>query len=672
MSQAREPMLNLKLRQHFGELMLAESRVKRIRIECASGKCNQFRLVLTAATLLGTFAAAIALACQEPQPTTNSAEGSGVVLRQTVRRVRVDVSVTDEQGSPVTGLQASDFRVSEDGRPQSIRQFEWQGEETKPANAAIRPVLPPHIFMNLPEASEHGPLTVLLYDVLNTPLEAQPYAHQQMVKFLQQSTGQPIAIFVLSDRLHLLQGFTSDSELIQRAANHSSTMPKRQSLLATTPSATGMLADAIADQATATTHHQDSTSGSLESTEEAMARMETEEASFMLDRRVDLTLEAFEQIGRFLSGIAGRKNLIWYSGSFPTGILPDQDKGLFNNDSGRNYSDRLRIATDLLNEAEAAVYPVDARGLQTNLASSASQSSPPGGARSTPQSAMTEISRNDEQIAAEHSSMDAIGEQTGGRAFYNTNGLDQVLEKASLDGSSYYSLVYAPANNKFDGAVRRISVSLEHNHYHLAYRRSYFADDVNSTTNGKEPAEEDNTPSESMTAASQSGAPPAHQLIFAAQVDAIGTPAPATLVQMAALDAYHEKAAKAASREFVKPTAPIPLQQYVIRYSVLTRQLALPISVNNVYQPQVSLAALAFNAEGETLWGIRSRIEDAIPAPEIDKFLQNGCRAVQTLLVPVGAAIIRLVVRDDHSGRIGSMEIRLPLSPENLSTGRAR
>jgi VWFA-related protein len=612
---------------------------------------------------------------QQAQPKAECTKDSGFVLRQTVRLVRVDVTVTDAQGNPVPGLRASDFRLSEDGKPQSIGHFEWQGKDTRLAHAPTRPALPPHMFMNLPEAPESGPLTVLLYDVLNTPLDAQPYAHQQMVKFLKQRTGQQIAIFVLSDRLHLLQGFTPDSELIQRAANDSSTMPQHQPLQATAPTAIGALADAASDDKShAGSHNSSATSvpSALDNLEEEMERMEAAEASSLLDRRVELTLEAFAQIGRFLSGVSGRKNLIWYSGSFPAGILPDSSKGLFNDDTGRNYSERMRAATDLLNDSETAVYPVDTRGLQTNSVYNASQSSGPGGAHATAQSSMRATSQFREQLAAEHSSMDSIGEETGGRAFYNTNGLDQALEKASSDGSSYYSLAYAPTNDKFDGSVRRISVALEHNHYHLAYRRSYLAEDLGTSTNPQATAEGDVVASGSMAATAQFGTPPSHQLIFAAQVDTIGQPAPATAVQMAALKPYLEQTAKATGRKFVQPAEPIPMQQYAIQYAILGSQLDLSLSANNVYQPHLSLSALAFNGNGETLWGFNTKIEDAIPASEIKGIVKNGYRAVQIFLVPVDAAAIRLVVRDDRSGRLGSMEIHLPLPPDKASTTPAQ
>ena len=52
--------------------------------------------------------------------------------------------------------------------------------------------------------------------------------------------------------------------------------------------------------------------------------------------------------------------------------------------------------------------------------------------------------------------MDEIAEQTGGRAFYNTNGLAQAIATSTNEGSNYYSLSYNPTNTRFDGRVRRI------------------------------------------------------------------------------------------------------------------------------------------------------------------------------------------------------------------------
>jgi hypothetical protein len=377
-------------------------------------------------------------------------------------------------------------------------------------------------------------------------------------------------------------------------------------------------------------------------------------ASELLKDRVDVTLDALVQISRFLSGLPGRKNLIWYSGSFPAGIIADANRtisssqpgSLVRDDSFRNYTERMKNATNLLNAAEVAIYPIDARGLLTDIPF--------------------------EQKSAEFATMNLIGEQTGGRAFYNTNGLKDALETAADEGSSYYSLVYAPTNMKFDGSLRHIAVHLEHGHYNLAYRRTYFAGDQKSALQLQAAPDEENAPAETTTAASQFGAPPSSELVFAAHVDAIGTPAPATTEQIAALVPYLEQAAKAEHRKFVPRATPASMQQYMVQYGVLAKQLALPKSTNGVYHSDFSMAVLAFNEDGDTLWGTKTQLKDDIPPAKIDDIRKDGFRAAQTFSIPVETAVIRLVVRDEQSGRIGSIEVRLPLPPDQNQGAGAR
>src|SRR5262245_52401915 len=45
-------------------------------------------------------------------------------IRTGINFVRVDVIVTDRQGNPVLDLKQDEFRVKEDGKPQSVEQFQ--------------------------------------------------------------------------------------------------------------------------------------------------------------------------------------------------------------------------------------------------------------------------------------------------------------------------------------------------------------------------------------------------------------------------------------------------------------------------------------------------------------------------------------------------------------------
>ena len=617
--------------------------------------------------LLVLLASAGTSASQQTPSDHDPATDPGFVLRQTVRRVRVDVVVTDGQGHPVKGLKASDFQVAEDGESQAIRQFEWRGEDYVPVALPGRPPLPPRTFINIPATPERGPLTALLYDVLNTPLQDQPTARAQMLEFLKKNRSRRIAIFLLGDRLRILQGFSQDTDLVERAAGNGRTMPQSSTYLFSDTTQLDEMNKLAAD---ASSNASGRAAGGMTAALQHMADMEgnaeAEYASYQLDRRVEITMDALAEIGRFLSGVPGRKNLLWFSGSFPATIFPDPDKSpiklgpdsVVRDDAQRNYVERMRKTTNLLNTAEVALYPIDARGLQTKSALSAS-----GGLPGARPDALKATQSFFSQSASEYASMDDLSEQTGGRAFYKTNGLKEALEEAANDGNSYYSLVYAPTSTRFDGKLRRISVHLASGRYHLAYRRSYFADDVDSPADPKTPVEAAST-GDSMEAATEFGAPSAHDLIFAAHVEPIGKPAPATAEQFFALAPYLKQAANAEHKKLEAPSAPVMMQPYAIVYDVLAGQLDLPQSPDTKYHSDISFAALAFDEDGQTLWGTKTEMKDSIPIAKIDDIGKDGFKAVQTIAVPASTAVIRLAVRDQHSGRTGSMEIRLPLPDE--------
>ena len=101
--------------------------------------------------------------------------------------------------------------------------------------------------------------------------------------------------------------------------------------------------------------------GSPSATGQAAGDFDKEEQVFFLDRRVHDTLLAFEEIANHLATVPGRKILIWVSAGFPLTIdssLPDNAAP-----GERAYSAEIRRAIQKLNDADVAVYPIDARGL---------------------------------------------------------------------------------------------------------------------------------------------------------------------------------------------------------------------------------------------------------------------------------------------------------------------
>jgi hypothetical protein len=201
--------------------------------------------------------------------------------------------------------------------------------------------------------------------------------------------------------------------------------------------------------------------------------------SFRFQERAQLTLDALNQVAHYLANIPGRKNLIWFSGSFPINVMPGPT---VNNGfaSMASSEEEFRETTDLLTRARVAIYPVDARGLMNSNTFSATASGTKYGR--SPTAVGTDEVKFNQQMAADDETMLQAAQDTGGRAFVNTNGLSDAVIEAIDDGSNYYTLTFSPANKSPDGRYHKIEVAAPNKSYRLSYRRGYFADDPNAAT----------------------------------------------------------------------------------------------------------------------------------------------------------------------------------------------
>jgi VWFA-related protein len=120
-----------------------------------------------------------------PDQTRNSV-GKAATIKTNVRQVVLVVVVTDENGQPVKGLTQQDFSVIENNVPQKFVYFEAHNSapDSSNVNRSAIPTLPPDTFLNVSATNEHLPLNILRFDALNTPLNDQSYAFQEVIRFL--------------------------------------------------------------------------------------------------------------------------------------------------------------------------------------------------------------------------------------------------------------------------------------------------------------------------------------------------------------------------------------------------------------------------------------------------------------------------------------------------------
>jgi len=405
-------------------------------------------------------------AAHAQQPTYETS----AVLKVKSRLVVVDVVARDGKGVPVTDLKQEDFTVVEDGKEQKVRIFSFQHPDDSVATAPPQaPANGMNVVDNLPHFQAGRALNVILMDALNTSRLNQVSMREAMIKFLETlPANEPIAVYLLSDRIHLLQDFTTDPATLKDVVR--SFKGKNSPLL--TVSADGSPIAPILPGVAQSLPPQ--MAGQIRAFQDQMTVDTT-------DQRVQMTLAALNSLSRTLSGYPGRKNLIWISESFPFDVMLANVSGRASLNS-RTYLPEIARTGNLLSDSQVAIYPLDARGLAgSGLFNVANIGDQYGNsmAGSTLRGGMaSQMDREADDRMASHSTMNDLAERTGGRAFYNRNDLDGAVRDSITDGSTYYTLGYYPENKDWNGGFRNIHVKLKRSGVKLRYRIGYFAVDT--------------------------------------------------------------------------------------------------------------------------------------------------------------------------------------------------
>ena len=285
-------------------------------------------------------------------------------LHASARLVVVDVVVTDGRGDPVRGLTQADFHLVEDKTAQTIRSFEEHTKTSDLMPPPPQPKLQPGVFTDTPAAPVDTTVNLLLLDTLNTPMQDQAFVRGQLLKFLQNAKpGTRIAIFGLNSKLVMLQGITTDLTLLRRAVEGSH--PTASTVLSEKVGGKEDVVAAIADTVQGTLG-VDQPDGRMH---QALGEFEADPKNLENAAAAQATLDAFNQLARYLAGIPGHKNLMWFSESFPLEI--QSRSSLSSGQSALNpfagnpaWEGKYRETVNLLAGGRIAVFPIDARGLQ--------------------------------------------------------------------------------------------------------------------------------------------------------------------------------------------------------------------------------------------------------------------------------------------------------------------
>jgi len=552
--------------------------------------------------------------------------------------VVVDVVVT-KGDSPVTGLRKHDFKVLEDGKPVTVDFFEEHSARTMaPGTVPALPKMPPNVYTNVPPAPESDSVNVLLLDTLNTDRQDQSYVRQQIMNFLKNmQPGVRVAVFVLGGKLRMVQGFTTDSSVLRDAVNDKKNGISPEG----NTSVTRSLQDKWDDREDmAKLVAMNISSGGLD----ALTALQANTVAYQADQRVAMTLEALNYLGRYLAGVPGRKNLIWFASSFPITVFPTTREKQASGQL-REYSAAVKETADLLTVSKVAVYPVGAEGMMVEHVAESSFRRPAdleGGEeitrsgaiaseRQSPAATMAPYAHEAEARADKIMAMEQLAADTGGKAFYNTNDLNAAMVHAIENGAHYYTLVYTPTNKKMDGTYRRIEVKTEPK-YNLAYRRGYNADDA--TTANKKPD------ADPLHALLMRGMPSSTQVLYGTRVVPV-SPQPGTDAKRAGKNA--------------KLTG--PTTRYGVDFMVRWTDVAWETGADGTHRGKIQAELLAYDRDGKAVnWvGVTQRME---LKPELFAPVQkSGVPVHLEIDLPQADVYLETGVYDWSTGKAGTIEV---------------
>jgi VWFA-related protein len=377
-----------------------------------------FLLRLFLSVLVTTVAARPMCAQERPVPSTDT-----TTLHVASRLVVLDVVVIDRNGKFVSNLDRSQFTVTEDKVPQAIRNFDPPDGHEMPAGSAGKMVV--ESSADLPKIG-NAPVNILVFDEVNTPFLQLAYARQMMERYLKRMPEVlPVpTLFIAAGakKIAVLHDYTqSRADLLASIRTHT--------------------ADADFTMLTNTLN-----GGGQAGSDDGMVK----------------TLGALTQIASSVSGVPGRKNIIWVG----TGYRNASDlNNLSNVDTDRVKNVIQKTVTNRMLSARATLYLIDPEGTVAR-----DPGSPDSLGFGMPGDVATGYGSYDPGLGFEN-----FVSTTGGRILAGRNDVDAEIGQTVIEGTQYYTLSYVPTSTD-DAAqqYRKISVKVNDPSLRVITRDGYF------------------------------------------------------------------------------------------------------------------------------------------------------------------------------------------------------
>lgn len=549
-----------------------------------------------------------------PAPrTAPAASGRNSAQAFTIQRltqlVLIPALVTDRSGRHISGLKAEDFTVKDNGKVRPVRSV--QEITTTSADVLERTKLPPGTYSNsVVQAKAPLRVVIILFDMLNSHFKDQVPARQQLTKYLNEQVepGTMVALLGLGrGGLRMYHDLTSDTKGLATEL--------RMSMESGRHSISTSLKDETSDTESEEAfvgHGQFAATGSSGRSSKKL---------IILD-----TLAAFKNIAGAYASIPGRKSLVWVTGGFPFTIdgskagsdgMPAMDK-----DSLFDIMPDYQSTWQALNDANVALYPVDMHGLQNTSMPTASYRTRRGGdtAKQLGKFANDRQNRNADNIGT----FQTFARETGGKAFYNDNDLVAGFRQAVDDTRSSYMLGYYLEDHAEPG-WHKLHVDVAHSGAHIRSRAGFLVARYDAAHPDANDAQATGVQLAMTSPMNFTGIP-----MTVKWIDNNGQTKPA------AADAATNSGKRQVSFQIILPPHTATLDETQNRVSL-------------------NFVGVARTGHGDDAADFAKRIDGALK-PDVARRLDlAGIKFDSMMMLSPGYYNVRFVVRDNLSGRIGSV-----------------
>jgi VWFA-related protein len=531
---------------------------------------------------------------------THASDEGRVEFRSETVLIEVPTVVTNKSGAHIHNLAKDKFHVFENGKEQKVAGLEEIVSVPAPPTA---PPLRPGIFTNVVANGPPRNTTIIALDTINTPFLDQAYGRQQLIKFLSKNVDPNQAIgmvMITSKGLKVVQTLSEDPQTLVKILKKLSGDISDMEVVDTDTQAAALAGGQTLSNLNGGLFQPLNASATNNILGDFLSNGDALYAQFRQENAIDTTMQAFLGIAWTLAGVQGRKTVLWATGGFP--FYMDSPNAL----PGGRLSVLYERAMEALNDSQVVIYPVDIRGLvDTNPISDAKVARLPTTTQFTQRSWL------------QQSTIDTLkdfAEMTGGQAFYNTNDVAGSFKKAMDDASSYYILTYYLDTKNQKAGWRQLKVKVDEKDVEVRSRVGFLV--TNTTMNPV------------LTSQADVG------FAMNAPFDATGIP-----IEM----------------RWRGQTAEGDKKRVTFGVQIPSDGVTIEAGRNNF---DLEFLAVA-KKDGNTVASVGQPAKGALSPENLAKLKSTGVLYSNSLVLPPGSYQVKVMVRDNLSGKVGTVSAPL-------------